>query len=54
MKKDCIYEDKIYEDGSLLKFKGESLLCNDGLWEKLPDRSDPGITIAPGKDMSDI
>lgn len=54
MKKDCNYGDKTYKDGSLLKFQGESLLCNDGVWEKHVDRPDSGITIAPGKDMSDL
>ena len=54
MGKDCRYEDKTYKDGDLLKLTGERLLCNDGAWEKQPDRPGSGIIIAPGKDMSEI
>jgi len=53
MKKDCVYEDKCYSDGAAVRISGESMICNDGRWEKelnVPS----GVTISPGKDMSDL
>ncbi len=54
MKKDCVYMDKCYQHGSTVKLMDEDMVCNDGRWESDTNERVPGMTIAPGKDMSDI
>lgn len=51
---ECEYEGKKYPDGTKLSLTGETLVCNNGRWEREFDRRRQGLTIAPGEDLSDI